>query len=250
MLPSTVLHQTPRQAVALELQAQRLHRLGYLPCRPELALDQALRPLLSCRWRGPVPPGLARVPATTLVRGAFIAWRHATADGLVPAAGAAPFPYAWVAVSQNNPAEALTIWQYDRASDRWSVALRTLANTGTRQTTKDGSWPIYWRFRTTQMQGVTPSGRPYRLSAVPWVNYYHGNDAIHGFTRAMYGFPQSAGCVELPLPAARTAYRLLHDGAVVTVSGRWCWRAGYAPAAAIGTAWPRQPVTGPGLGAR
>jgi hypothetical protein len=37
---------------------------------------------------------------------------------------------------------------------------------------------------------------------VYWINYFNGGDAVHGFVRASYGFPQSLGCVELPIPTA------------------------------------------------
>lgn len=79
------------------------------------------------------------------------------------------------------------------------------------------------------MRGVTPAGSHYDVRSVPWVNYFHRNDAIHGYTRANYGFPQSAGCVELPVPTAKMVFPLLYDGTVVTVSGRWRWKAGYVP---------------------
>ncbi len=50
-----------------------------------------------------------------------------------------------------------------------------------------------------------------------WVNYFDGGVAIHGFVRASYGFPQSLGCVELPLSEAAAAWTWIHYGTVVTV---------------------------------
>lgn len=227
-----MLHHAPPPSdhvPALYAQAQRLYRFGYLPCRPGLSASRNGRLRLTCTWPGPTPPHLRAVPAAVQVRGAFIAWRHATRFGLALQSGGTPYRYTWVSVNKDNPAERMTIWRFDRASGTWRAILRSAVNSGTQHTTPDGSWPIYWRLRTTRMRGTTPSGRHYDLPSVPWVNYYQGNDAIHGFAREFYGFPQSAGCVEMPLPAARQAFALLHVGTVVSVSGRWHWRAGYTP---------------------
>ena len=52
---------------------------------------------------------------------------------------------------------------------------------------------------------------------VPRVSHFQGNDALHGFVRKAYGFPQGVGCVELPLPQARRLWHLIHYGTLVTV---------------------------------
>jgi hypothetical protein len=41
---------------------------------------------------------------------------------------------------------------------------------------------------------------------------------VHGFPRAAYGFPQSLGCVELPIPNAAIAWTYIHYGTPVTVA--------------------------------
>ena len=48
------------------------------------------------------------------------------------------------------------------------------------------------------MEGTNPDGSHYNDVGVPWVNYFSGGDAIHGFVRPGYGWPQSLGCVEVP----------------------------------------------------
>jgi hypothetical protein len=214
---------------SLHAQAERLHSLGYLPCRPGFGLDPGGYLRVDCRFTGPVPPGLAKVPPAALIRGAYVAWRHDTVLGLAPKPGPDPFRFVWVVVSKANPAETVTIWQRDRRRNIWHIALRCLVNTGVDHATPDGSWPIVWRLKSARMQGVTPTGAHYNVRAVPWVNYFHGNDALHGYTRTAYGFPQSAGCVELPVPMAKQAFHLLHDGAVVTITGHWIPAPSYAP---------------------
>jgi len=52
---------------------------------------------------------------------------------------------------------------------------------------------------------------------VPWVNYFNGGDAVHGYPRASYGFPQSNGCVELPIETAHRVFDRLAIGDVVWV---------------------------------
>jgi hypothetical protein len=41
---------------------------------------------------------------------------------------------------------------------------------------------------------------------------------VHGFVRASYGFPQSLGCVELPVPTAEVAFNHPAIGDPVTMA--------------------------------
>jgi lipoprotein-anchoring transpeptidase ErfK/SrfK len=98
------------------------------------------------------------------------------------------------------------------------VVLQTPANTGIPASpTPSGTWPIYLRYRSTTMKGTDPSGDHYVDRGVPWVSYFHGGDALHGFERASYGSRQSLGCVELPARAAKAVWRLVGYGTLVTV---------------------------------
>lgn len=229
MLTNPQFHALLKREFSVYAQARRLHRLGYLPCRPGFGMNRQGYLDLTCRWPGKIPVKLRAVPARVLIRGAFIAWKHDTALGFAGADHHAPFPYFWVDVSKANPTETMTVWRLDAHRWTWRVELKSAVNTGVDHATRDGSWPIFWRLKTARMRGVTPTGLHYNVPSVPWVNYFHRNDAIHGYIRADYGFPQSAGCVELPVPAAKKVFSLLHDGTIVTVSGRWRWQAGYAP---------------------
>ena len=53
---------------------------------------------------------------------------------------------------------------------------------------------------------------------VSWVSYFTGGSAVHYISRGSYGSPQSLGCVELPLDAAKAAYLYLPYGTLVTVT--------------------------------
>jgi peptidoglycan hydrolase-like protein with peptidoglycan-binding domain len=82
-----------------------------------------------------------------------------------------------------------------------------------------GTYPVYERFTSTTMQGTNPDGTKYKDPGVPWVNYFSGGSAVHGFPRASYGFPQSVGCLELPIPTAAVVFKLINYGTLVNVSG-------------------------------
>ena len=52
---------------------------------------------------------------------------------------------------------------------------------------------------------------------IPWVSYFNGGDALHGFVRGGYGYPQSDGCVEMPPANAAVVYPMTPIGTLVTV---------------------------------
>ncbi len=125
----------------------------------------------------------------------------------------APHPYTWVTVSESSP-ETLRVHVGDR------VAFSTPANTGVPGAeTARGIFPIYSRLTSTTMTGEDVDGTKYKVEDVPWVNYFNGGDAVHGYERGSYGSPQSNGCVELPITAAHTVYGMLSLGDIVDVEG-------------------------------
>jgi hypothetical protein len=139
---------------------------------------------------------------------ADVAWKSlltaAAADKMDPA------PYSYVHVSENLP-ERLTLWENGR------TVLTTLVNTGIPgQATALGTYPIFVRYAFNYMSGFNPGGSYYH-DPVYWINYFNGGDAVHGFVRASYGFPQSLGCVELPIPTAHVAFNHLAIGDLVSV---------------------------------
>jgi len=121
-----------------------------------------------------------------------------------------PHPYSWIQVSMQLPER---LWLYLNGK----VVLTNLANTGIPQApTAPGTYPIYLRFKFNYMSGFNPNGTYYH-DPVYWINYFNGGDAVHGFVRASYGFPQSLGCVELPVAVAAQVYPQVHIGTLVTV---------------------------------
>ena len=75
--------------------------------------------------------------------------------------------------------------------------------------TADGTFPVYASAtRSTTMSGTNPDGSHYVDPGIPWVSYFNGGDALHGFVRASYGFPQSDGCVEMPPANAAVVFPL------------------------------------------
>ena len=123
-----------------------------------------------------------------------------------------PSPYTFVTVTESLP-ETLDVHRDNR------VVFSTPANTGVPGAeTAQGIFPIYSRFVSTTMTGTDVDGTKYTVPDVPWVNYFNGGDAVHGYPRASYGFPQSNGCVELPIEAAAQVYPMLKLGDIVEVS--------------------------------
>jgi peptidoglycan hydrolase-like protein with peptidoglycan-binding domain len=123
-----------------------------------------------------------------------------------------PHPYTFVTVSESIP-ETLEVHRGHH------VVLTTPANTGVAGAeTERGTFPIYSRLTSTTMTGTNPDGSKYSDPGVPWVNYFNGGDAVHGFPRGSYGSPQSNGCVELPIGTAGQVFPLLAIGDLVIVS--------------------------------
>ncbi|MGD0455659.1 MAG: L,D-transpeptidase family protein [Solirubrobacteraceae bacterium] len=124
-----------------------------------------------------------------------------------------PRPYTWVSVSESLP-ETLDVHRGHH------VVFSTPVNTGVPGAeTALGIFPIYARYVSTTMSGTDVDGTKYVVPDVPWVNYFNGGDAVHGYPRASYGFPQSNGCVELPIEAAHTVFGMLALGDIVEVNG-------------------------------
>lgn len=227
----------------LRLQ-QLLAQLGYLPLSWSPGLGQAVMPgdasaQLSAAYQPPAgrftwlsgyPPSLASFwqqgQGNLIDTGAIMAFesQHGmTLSGLASAAlwtallRAAetqqdnPDGYTYAIASKVLP-ETLTIWHGGHQ------VFRSLANTGISVApTDDGTFPVYLRYRYQVMQGTNPDGSHY-ADPVQFVSYFQAGEAVHYFPRYSYGFPQSLGCVELPLAAAAQAWPYLTYGSLVTVT--------------------------------
>ncbi len=120
--------------------------------------------------------------------------------------------YNYVYVSKALP-ERVTVY-----SNGASV-YTTLANTGvTGADTAVGTFPVFEHLTVTTMSGTNPDGTKYHDTGIPWVSYFNGGDALHGFVRPGYGYPQSNGCVEMPPANAAVVYPYTPIGTLVTVA--------------------------------
>ena len=220
----------------LRLQ-QLLAQLGYLPVSftpagpltapQELAQSQEG----TFAWRFPEPASLVAqwTPSTSnvLTQGAIMrfedkhnlaadgqagpaVWGALLADASVGTVNADAYNY--VFVSKTLPQRATV---YSNGASVYS----TLANTGiTGAETAVGTFPVFEHLTVTTMRGTNPDGTKYVDAGIPWVSYFNGGDALHGFVRPGYGYPQSVGCVELPPDNAGVIYPYTPIGTLVTVS--------------------------------
>jgi peptidoglycan hydrolase-like protein with peptidoglycan-binding domain len=138
-----------------------------------------------------------------------LVWSDLLTDVQTGQADALPWDY--VLVSQSLP-ESATVFK-DGAE-----VYSTPVNTGVAGApTENGTWPVYARYTVTTMTGTNPDGSHYVDPGIPWVSYFNGGDALHGFVRGSYGFPQSDGCVEMPPSNAEVVFPLTPLGTLVTV---------------------------------
>ncbi len=121
-------------------------------------------------------------------------------------------PYDYVYVDKTLP-EHLDLYRNGK------VIFSTYVNTGIAAApTEAGTFSVYARFITTTMSGTNPDGTKYSDPGIPWVSYFNGGDALHGFIRSSYGWPQSLGCVEMPFADAAVVFKYTPIGTLVTVN--------------------------------
>ena len=229
----------------LRLQ-QVLARLGYLPLswapeRQDAASTGPAQvwaaqhpPAGRFAWRFPnVPSSLVRLWRAgywnVVTRGAIMAFQAShdlLADGyagrdfwkaliedVVAGRRSSTTDYNYVVVHRDQSPQSLMLWHNGQ------TILASPANTGIpKAPTALGTFPVYSHLRSTTMSGTNPDGTHYRDPGVPWVSYFNGGDAIHGFNRGSYGSAQSLGCVELPFSEAERVFPYTPIGTLVTVS--------------------------------
>jgi lipoprotein-anchoring transpeptidase ErfK/SrfK len=84
--------------------------------------------------------------------------------------------------------------------------------------TTDGTFEVFEHVAVSNMRGTDVTGTSYDVT-VAWASYFHSGEALHGYPRAAYGFPQSNGCVEMPISTAGLVWPDTPIGTVVTVVG-------------------------------
>jgi peptidoglycan hydrolase-like protein with peptidoglycan-binding domain len=221
---------------------QLLADLGYLPVTfkgpsvphtPQAQVQAAIKPPAgSFPWRyGNTPAALRAVwkPGAfgTVTKGAIMAFENdqgLTADGvpgpsvwkaLVAAEIAgkrSAFGYTFVSVSEGSP-ESQSTWHNGH------VVASGPVNTGIPAApTATGLFAVFEHASSVTMSGTNPDGSHYSDPGVPWVSYFNGGDALHGFLRGSYGSAQSLGCVEMPYSEAHDVYNYTPIGTLVNVA--------------------------------
>ncbi len=217
-----------------EWEVQLLAELKYLPLTftPSVAQSDPtqqvpgayswaypnLPAVLSSLWRGG--------PDNVIVRGALMKFQSdndlpttgvldaPTWNDLLGAAQSGtvdPDPYNYVVVSEASH-ERLTLYVAGTAT------FHSLVNTGISVApTALGTYPVYVRYSSQTMTGTNPDGSHYSDPGIPWISYFNGGDALHGFIRSTYGWPQSLGCVEMPYTSAKAVWPHTPIGTLVTV---------------------------------
>jgi peptidoglycan hydrolase-like protein with peptidoglycan-binding domain len=119
--------------------------------------------------------------------------------------------YNYVSVSMKLP-ETLTLYVNGVAT------FHSLVNTGiSLAPTSIGTYPVYLRYTSTTMKGTNPDGSTYDDPDIQWVSYFNGGEGLHEFPRSTYGWPQSLGCVEMPMASAAYVWPFTPIGTLVTV---------------------------------
>ena len=139
-------------------------------------------------------------------------WGALLADAATHKANTEPVTY--VLVTKVLP-EHLTAW-VDGALRFHDIPV----NTGVPgANTVDGTFQVFEHVPYSDMKGTDVTGTHYTDPHVPWASYFNGGDALHGFPRASYGWPQSNGCVEMRIATAGALWPYTPIGTVVTVQG-------------------------------
>jgi lipoprotein-anchoring transpeptidase ErfK/SrfK len=116
-----------------------------------------------------------------------------------------------VQVSEAVP-ESINVWHSGK------TVVTGPANTGIPAApTATGVFAVFEHLPSTTMSGTNPDGSHYSDPGVPWVSYFNGGDALHGFQRASYGTAQSLGCVEMPYAMAAQVFPYTPIGTLVDV---------------------------------
>jgi peptidoglycan hydrolase-like protein with peptidoglycan-binding domain len=220
---------------------QILAQLGYLPLSfrsagrvPSTAVAQESAavnpPSGSFSWRyGDTPASLRGLwqagIANVVTRGALMAFESAHELTTDREAGGAVWRALIDAASSNQRSTAgysyVTVNEGSQSLALWhdgSVRLTTPVNTGiASRPTELGTFPVFEHIASGTMSGTNPDGSHYEDPGIPWISYFNGGDALHGFERASYGSPQSLGCVEMPPDTAGRVWPYTPIGTLVHV---------------------------------
>ena len=182
-------------------------------------------------WRYPnTPPELQRLwvvgQPNPITRGAVMMFEHDHGLAVDGSAGAKVWHalfadaiagtkrtdgYSYVYVHRNVP-QLLTLWHNGK------TVLTSPGNTGVPAApTALGTFAVFEHIPVGTMSGRNPDGSHYNDPGIRWISYFHHGEALHAFTRASFGTPQSLGCVELPLETAAKVWPYTPIGTLVTI---------------------------------
>jgi lipoprotein-anchoring transpeptidase ErfK/SrfK len=84
-----------------------------------------------------------------------------------------------------------------------------------RYPTVEGTYRVYARYVQTRMQGGEGADY-YNIPDVPYTLYFYSGYALHGaYWHNSFGTPQSHGCVNLPVDAAKWVFEWAPIGTMV-----------------------------------
>jgi hypothetical protein len=222
---------------------QLLAQLGYLPLNwqpagapvaPSVTAQEAAAinpPRGSFNWRYDNVPSALKgfwAPGTSgvMTRGALMQFQND--HGL--ATDGSPGPEVWrslinAAISDRHSTFGYTFVMVSVGSQRLTLwhsghtVLSTAVNTGIASApTATGTYPVFEHISSGTMSGTNPDGSHYNDPGIQWISYFNGGDALHAFTRAQFGFPQSLGCVEMQLDPAGRVWPYTPIGTLVHVA--------------------------------
>lgn len=133
--------------------------------------------------------------------------------GPTPPAGAPVQSGKWMEVDLTN--QMFRAWQGDElVYSAYISSGRPVVPTLT------GTYQTYAHYRYDDMRGETPDQGEYYLPDVPYTMYYDGGYALHGtYWHNNFGWPMSAGCVNMTIADAAWVYNWASVGTTVWVHG-------------------------------
>lgn len=106
----------------------------------------------------------------------------------------------WIEIDLSD--QKLTAHQGD------TIVLESLISSGLWNSTPPGEYRIWYKIRSTKMEGGSKLNRSYYyLPNVPYAMFFYGDFGIHGtYWHSDFGQPKSHGCVNAPTPVAEKLF--------------------------------------------
>lgn len=140
-------------------------------------------------------------------------WDPPEPTGPTPADGAPNEAGKWMEVDLTN--QMFRAWNGD------TLVYEAVVSTGRpAEPTVTGTFQTWTHLRYDDMSGVTSDQGAYDLEDVPYVMYFHEGYGLHGtYWHNNFGWPMSAGCVNMTIADAQWVYNWASVGTTVWVHG-------------------------------